>query len=51
MFVQRDDPSWIPKATKTALDKVGAVQFSTPPGSPDLYSIINTFNLVEQKTK
>ena len=37
------------KADKTALDKIGAVQFHTPLQSPDLNPIENTFNLVEKK--
>ena len=49
MFVQDGDPSQNSKAAKTALDKIGAVQFSIPPRSLDLNPIENTFNLVENK--
>ena len=49
MFVREGDPSQNSKATKTALDKIGAVQFSIPPRSPDLNPIGNAFNLVEKK--
>ena len=51
MFVQDGDPSQNSKAAKTALDKIGAVQFSIPPRSPDLNPIENAFNLVEKKIK
>ena len=44
MFVQNVDPSQNFKAAKIALDKIGAVQFSISPGSPDL----NAFNLVQK---
>ena len=36
VFVQNGDPSQNSKGAKTALDKIGAVQFSIPPGSWDL---------------
>ena len=49
MFVQDGDPSQNSKAAKTALEKIGAVQFSIPPRSPDLNPIENVFNLVEKK--
>ena len=49
MFNQDDDPSQNYKAAKTALDMIGAVQFSIPSGSPDLNLIENALNLVEQK--
>ena len=44
MFVQDGDPSQNSKAAKTALSKIGAVQFSIPPRSPDLNPIENVFN-------
>ena len=46
MFVQNGDPSQNSKAAKTALNKIGAVQFSIPPRSLDLSPIKNVFNLV-----
>ena len=49
VFIQDGDPSQNPKAAKTALDKIGAVQFSIPPRFPDLNPIEHTFNLVEKK--
>ena len=49
VFVQDGGPSWNSKAAKTALDKIGGVQFSIPPRSPDLNPIENAFNLVEKK--
>ena len=49
VFVQDGDPSQISKTAKTTLDKMGAVQFSKPPHSPDLNPIENSFNLVEKK--
>ena len=49
VFVQDGDPSQNSKAAKTALSKIGAVQFSIPPRSPDLNPIENVFNLVEKK--
>ena len=49
VFVQDGDPSQISKAAKTALDKIGAVQFSISPRSPALNLIENAFNLVEKK--
>ena len=49
VFVQVGDPSQNSKAAKTALEKIGAVQFSIPPRSPDLNPIENVFNLVEKK--
>ena len=49
MFSQDGDPSQNSKAAKTALDKIGAVQFSIPPRSPDLNRIANAFNLVKKK--
>ena len=48
VFVQDGDPSQNFKAAKTALNKIGAVQFSIPPRSPDLNPIENVFNLVEK---
>ena len=45
MFVQDGNS----KAAKTALGRIGAVQFSIPPRTPDLNSIKNVFNLVEKK--
>ena len=51
VFVQNGDPSQDSKAAKNALDKIGAVQFSIPPRSPDLNPIENAFNLVEKKIK
>ena len=51
MFVQDVDPSQNSKAAKTALDKIGVVQFSIPPPFPDLNRIENAFNLVEKKNK
>ena len=44
VFVQDGDPSQNSKAAKTALSKIGAVQFSIPPRSPDLNPIENVFN-------
>ena len=49
VFVQDGDPSQNSKAAKTALDKIGAVQFSIYPRSLDLNPIESVFNLVEQK--
>ena len=49
MFVQDGDPSQNSKAAKTALEKIGCVQFSIPPRNPDLNPIENVFNLVEKK--
>ena len=49
VFVQDGDPSQNSKSAKTALDKIGAVQFSIPPGRPDLNPIENVFNLMEKK--
>ena len=51
VFVQDVDPSQNSKAAKTALDKIGVVQFSIPPPFPDLNRIENAFNLVEKKNK
>ena len=48
MFVQDGDPSQNSKAAKNALEKIGAVQFSIPPRSPDLNPIANAFNLIEK---
>ena len=48
MFVQDGDPSQNSKAAKTALDKIGVVQFSIPPRNPDLNPIENVLNLVEK---
>ena len=50
VFVQDGDPSQNSKAAKTALDKIGAVQFSIRPRSPDFNPIKNVFNLVEKKS-
>ena len=41
LFVKDGDPSQSSKATKTALDKIGAVQFSIPIRSPDFSPIKN----------
>ena len=49
VFVQDGYPSPNSKATRTALDKIGAVQFSIPPCSPDLNPTKNVFSLVEKK--
>ena len=49
MFIQDGDRSQNFKAAKTALDKIGAVQFSIPASSPDLNPIKNDFNLVQKK--
>ena len=49
VFVQDGDPSQNSNTAKTALDKIGAAQFSIPPRSPDLNPIENAFNLVEKK--
>ena len=48
VFVQDGDPSQNSKAAKTALDKIGAVQFSVPPRSPDLNPNEYVYNLVER---
>ena len=48
MFVQDGDPNQNSKAAKTALDKIGAVQFSVPPRSPDLNPNEYVYNLVER---
>ena len=48
-FVEVGDPSQTSKAAKTALDKIGAVQFSITPRSLDLNPIENALNLVEEK--
>ena len=50
VFVQDGDPSQNCKAAKTALDKIGAVQFTIPLRSPDLHPIENALNLVEKKS-
>ena len=49
VFVQDGDPSQNSNTAKTALDKIGAAQFSIPPRSPDLNPIENAFNLVKKK--
>ena len=49
VFVQDSDPGQKSKAAKTALDKIGAVQFSILPRSPDLNPIENAFNLFEKE--
>ena len=49
VFVQDGDPSQNSKAAKTALGKIGAVQFSIPQRSPDLNPIESVFNLIEKK--
>ena len=49
MFVQDGDPSQNSKAAKTALDKIGAVQFSITPRSPDHNPIENVLKLLEKK--
>ena len=49
VFVRDGDPSQNSQAAKTALDKIGAVQFSVSPRSLDLNPIENVFTLVEQK--
>ena len=49
VFAQDGDPSQNSKAAKTALDDIGAVQFSISPRSPDLDPIQNVFDLVEKK--
>ena len=41
VFVEDGDPTQNSKAAKTALDKIGAVQFSIHPRSPDLNPIKN----------
>ena len=51
VFVQDGDPSQNPKAAKTALDKIGAGQFSIPSHSPDFNRIEHAFNLVGRKGK
>ena len=49
VFVQDGDPSQNSKAAKISLEKIGALQFSIPPRSPDLNPIENVFNLVERQ--
>ena len=49
VIVQTGDPCQNSKAAKTAIDKIGTVQFSIPPHSPDLNPIENVFNLVAKK--
>ena len=49
MIDQAGDPCQNSKAAKTATDKIGPVQFSIPPHSPDLNPIENVFNLVPKK--
>ena len=49
VFLQDGDPSQNTKAAKTALEKIGAVQFSKAPRSSDLNPIDKVFNLVEKK--
>ena len=49
MFVQDCDVNKNSKAAETALDKIGAVEFSIPPRSPDVNPIENAFNLVEKR--
>ena len=49
MFVQDGDPSQNSKAAKTALGKIGAVQFSITPPSPDHNPIENVLNLLDKK--
>lgn len=48
-FLQDGDPSQNSKLAKTEIDKIGAVQISIPPRSPDINPIENFFNLIEQK--
>ena len=50
-FVQDGDPSQNSKATKTTLNKIGAVQCSIPPHIPDLSPVENAFNFVEKKLR
>ena len=49
VFVQDGDLSQNFKATKTAIDKIGAVQFSITTRSLDHNLIGNVFNLLEKK--
>ena len=49
VIVQAGDPCQNSKAAKTAIDKIGTVQFSIPPHSPDLNPIEYVFNLVAKK--
>ena len=51
VFVKFGDPRQNSKAAKIVLYKIGSVQFSFLPGSPDLNPIENTFNLVEKRIK
>ena len=50
VFVQDDDPSQNSNAPKTALAKIGAVQFSIPPRSPDFNPVENAFNSVKKNS-
>ena len=49
VIVQAGDPCQNSKAAKTAIDKMGPLQFSIPPHSPDLNPIENVFDLVTKK--
>ena len=49
VVVQAGDPCQNSKAAKTAIDKMGPLQFSIPPHSPDLNPIENVFDLVTKK--
>ena len=48
-FLQDGDPSQNSKKAKVALSKIGAVQFSIPPRSPDCNPIENMFSWAERK--
>ena len=49
MFVQDGDPSQDSKAAKTAINNMGAVQFSIAPRSPDANPIKSAFTIVQKK--
>ena len=49
LFIQDGDPSQNSKLAVKEINKIGAVQISIPPRSPDINPIENFFNLVERK--
>ena len=51
LFLQDGDPSQNSKPAKVAMEKIGAVQFSILPRSPDCNPIENLFNLIERKLR
>ena len=51
VFVRDGAPVQNSKVVKTALHKIGALQFSVPSRSSDLNPIETAFNLVEKKLR